>query len=167
MLFYVQINVALLINKNMTNQTSRPSSNSFINFFKKLRELFSSPNPQEQVSSVSPDVSDEVADAISEEKNIKKDKLITGNTNSPKHIKPMKIIEYTSARLTFKKDEIEPLRDHDIIRIHVTNDSTTYEMTKKGFYRVFSNVVSSKSYTEIGNYNYKKTPQKALQFMVS
>jgi hypothetical protein len=29
---------------------------------------------------------------------------------------------------------------------------------------VFSNVVSSKSYTEIGNYNYKKTPQKALQF---
>ena len=167
MLFYVDMSVTFLINKNMTKQTSRSSSNSFINFFKKLKGFFSSPNPQEQVSSVSPDVSDEVADAISEEKNIKKDKLITGNTNSPKHIKPMKIIEYTSARLTFKKDEIEPLRDHDIIRIHVTNDSTTYEMTKKGFYRVFSNVVSSKSYTEIGNYNYKKTPQKALQFMVS
>jgi hypothetical protein len=96
----------------------------------------------------------------------KKDKLNTENTNSPKHIKPKRIIEYTSARLTFKKDEIESLRDHNIIRIHVTNDSTTYEMTKKDFYTVFSNVVSSKSYTEIGNYNYKKTPQKALQFMV-
>ena len=166
MLFYVSINVTLLINKNMTNQTSRSSSNSFINFFKRLKGFFSSPNPQEQVSSVSPDVSDEVADAISEEKNIKKDELNTENTNSPKYIKPMRIIEYTSARLTFKKDDIEPLRDHDIIRIHVTNDSTTYEMTKKDFYTVFSNVVSSKSYTEIENYNYKKTPQKALQFMV-
>ena len=56
----------------MTKQTSRSSSNSFINFFKKLKGFFSSPNPQEQVSSVSPDVSDEVADAISEEKILKR-----------------------------------------------------------------------------------------------
>ncbi len=150
----------------MTNQTSRSSSHSFINFLKKLRGFFSFSSSQEQGNSVSPDVSDEVTDAISEEKNIKKDKLNTENTNSPKHIKPMKIIEYTSARLTFKKDEIEPIRDHDIVRIHVTNDNDTYEMAKKDFYIVFSNVVTSKSYTEIGSYNYNKIPQKALQFRV-
>ena len=74
--------------------------------------------------------------------------------------------KYSAARLTFKRDEIEPLDWHDKIRIFVSNEGCNYEITKKDFYDVFDNVVESKSYKEYGNYNYQKTPSKADQFLV-
>jgi hypothetical protein len=76
------------------------------------------------------------------------------------------MIEYTASRLTFKRDEIELLNDNDYIKIHVTQDNTSYKMTKREFYQTFDNVVNSKSYREIGNYNYIKTPNKALQYLI-
>ncbi len=75
--------------------------------------------------------------------------------------------QYSAARLTFKRDEIEPLDWDDLIRIHVTNEGQTYEMTKKDFYNVFDNVVRSKSYRIYGNYNYHPTPSKAFQFLAN
>ena len=62
------------------------------------------------------------------------------------------MIEYTATRLTFKRDEIERLNDDDYIKIHVIQDNATYKMTKREFYQTFYNVVSSRSYKEIGSY---------------
>ena len=76
------------------------------------------------------------------------------------------MIEYTATRLTFKRDKIERLNDDDYIKIHVIQDNATYKMTKREFYQTFDNVVSSKSYKEIGNYNYRKTPKKALKYLI-
>ena len=76
------------------------------------------------------------------------------------------MLEYTSARLTFKRDEIEALRDEDYFQVHVTNDNSSYKMTKKEFHDTFSNVINSKSYRVIGDYNYPKTPEKALKYLV-
>ncbi len=77
-----------------------------------------------------------------------------------------KNVEYTATRLTFRRDEIEQLNDGDYIKIHVSQDNATYKMTKREFYQTFNNVVSSKSYREIGNYNYGKTPSKALKYLI-
>ena len=76
------------------------------------------------------------------------------------------MIEYTATRLTFKRDLIEPLDNQDYIKIHVTNDNASYKMTKREFYETFDNVVKTESYTEIGNYNYGKTPSKALKHLI-
>ncbi len=75
--------------------------------------------------------------------------------------------QYSAARLRFNRDEIEPLDWNDSIRIHVTNEGSTYEMTKKEFYDVFDNVVRSKSYRIHGYYHYHTTPSKAFQFLVN
>lgn len=74
--------------------------------------------------------------------------------------------EYVSARLTFKRDEIEPLKESELIPIHVSNERKIYRMTKAQFYSTFNNVVCSKSYQEIGCYNYGKTPSKAEQYLI-
>jgi len=76
-------------------------------------------------------------------------------------------ISYSSTRLLFKRDEIEPLDWEDKIRIYASNDNCSYEMTKREFYEVFSNVVKTRSYLEAGIYHYVKTPAKAFQFIVS
>ena len=76
------------------------------------------------------------------------------------------MIEYTATRLTFKRDEIERLNDDDYIKIYVSQDNATYKMTKREFYQTFDNVVSTNSYKEIGNYNYGKTPKKALKYLI-
>ena len=73
---------------------------------------------------------------------------------------------YSSTRLLFKRDEIEKLSWEDKIRIYSSNDRQTYEMTKREFYDVFSNVVKTKSYKENGIYHYHKTPAKAFRFIV-
>ena len=39
-------------------------------------------------------------------------------------------------------------------------------MTKREFYETFDNVVKTESYREIGNYNYGKTPSKALKHLI-
>lgn len=76
------------------------------------------------------------------------------------------MLEYTATRLKFKRDEIEALGDDDYFKIHVTNDNTSYKMTKKEFHYTFSNVINTKSYIEDGSYNYQKTPDKALKYLV-
>ena len=76
------------------------------------------------------------------------------------------MLQYKSTRLTFKRDEIEQLNDGDYIKIYVIQDNASYKMTKREFYQTFDNVVSSKSYREIGNYNYKKTPNKTLKYLI-
>jgi hypothetical protein len=76
------------------------------------------------------------------------------------------MIEYTATRLTFRRDEIEQLNDGDYIKIHVSQDNATYKMTKREFYQTFYNVVSSKSYKEIGSYNYPITPNQALKYLI-
>lgn len=76
------------------------------------------------------------------------------------------MIEYTSTRLTFKKNEIKNLDENEYFKVNVTNDNATYKMTKKEFYKTFLNVVNSISYKENGNYNYKKTPKKAFKYIV-
>lgn len=74
---------------------------------------------------------------------------------------------YSSTRLLFKIDEIESLDWHEKFSVYSSNDEYTYEITKKEFYDVFSNVVKTKSYIEEGICHYVKTPAKAFQFIVS
>ncbi len=74
------------------------------------------------------------------------------------------MISYQSARLTFKKDLIQPLKWTDEIQITVYGEAV-YKMTKKEFYETFDNVVKSESYQVLGNYNYKQTPAKANKFV--
>lgn len=73
--------------------------------------------------------------------------------------------QYRAARLTFKRDVIEPLSPNEAFR--VVTPSGTFEMTKADFYRVFSNVPLTRSYREAGNYNYATLPRAAAQFLVA
>ena len=76
------------------------------------------------------------------------------------------MLEYTRARLTFLRDEIESLKNEDHFIVHVKNDQASYKMTKGDFYNTFNKVVKTKSYLKTGNYNYPKTPSKALKYIV-
>lgn len=73
-------------------------------------------------------------------------------------------VEYTAYRLLFRADIIEPLSENDIIIIHAPDG--TFKMSKADFYRVFSNVVKTKSYQEKRIYHYWRTPKKAMEFLV-
>ncbi len=75
------------------------------------------------------------------------------------------MVEYSCKRLCFRADIIEPLKDTDCFTIHTPNG--TFQMTKSDFYRVFHNVVKSKSYQDNRIYHMSKPPQKALQFLKS
>ena len=75
----------------------------------------------------------------------------------------MTTVEYSAYRLLFRADEIEPLSDNDIIIIHTPDG--TFRMTIADFYRVFSNVVKTKSYLERRIYHYWRTPKKAMEFL--
>lgn len=76
----------------------------------------------------------------------------------------MKNIKYTSSRLCFKADEIEPLNDSDVFIIQTPQG--TFQFTKVEFYREFSNVTKTKSYRENGVYHYSVTPKRALSFLI-
>lgn len=76
----------------------------------------------------------------------------------------MKNIKYTSSRLCFKADEIEPLNDSDVFIIQTPQG--TFQFTKAEFYREFSNVTKTKSYRENGVYHYSVTPKRALSFLI-
>ena len=68
-----------------------------------------------------------------------------------------------STRFHAKEKVIGPLNMSDYFEIRTP--STTWRMTKADFYRVFANVVRSKSYTgSRGEYHYPKPPRKAAQF---
>lgn len=72
--------------------------------------------------------------------------------------------EYKATRLLFRAEVIEPLKDSDVFRVHTPEG--TFSMTKADFYKVFSNVVKTKSYRDRGIYHYPKIPTKALVFLV-
>jgi hypothetical protein len=73
-------------------------------------------------------------------------------------------VTYHASRLTFKFQSIEPLERTEAFRVVTKNG--TYQMTKADFYRVFPNVVQSRSYQEHGIYNYVTTPRKAEEFLI-
>ncbi len=75
------------------------------------------------------------------------------------------MVEYTSSRLCFKADVIEPLRENDVFFVHTPDG--TFKFTKADFYAVFSNVITSKSYQEGRIYQYKCPPKQAYPFLVS
>ena len=75
------------------------------------------------------------------------------------------MIEYTSSRLCFKADLIEPLKDNDVFVVHTLNG--IFKFTKADFYRVFSNVIETKSYQEGRLYSCKYPPKRALPFLIS
>lgn len=75
------------------------------------------------------------------------------------------MIEYTSSRLCFKADLIEPLKDNDSFIVRTPNG--TFKFTKADFYRVFSNVIETKSYQEGRMYSCKYPPKRAMQFLIS
>lgn len=75
------------------------------------------------------------------------------------------MVEYISSRLCFKADLIEPLKDNDSFIVHTPNG--TFKFTKADFYRVFSNVIETKSYQEGRMYSYKYPPKRAMQFLIT
>ena len=76
------------------------------------------------------------------------------------------ITTYTSNRLHFKADVIEPLGMDEVFEV-VTPDPT-WRMTKADFCRVFPNVRKSRSYAGARReYHYPKPPEKAEQFRVN
>lgn len=75
------------------------------------------------------------------------------------------MVEYTSSRLCFKADLIEPLNDNDSFIVHTPDG--TFKFTKADFYRVFSNVIETKSYLEGRLYSCKYPPKRAMQFLIS
>lgn len=76
-------------------------------------------------------------------------------------MKPEATYEYY--RLCFKANVIEPLGDDDQFRVDTPEGS--FVMTKRDFYRVFANVVRTRSYRTARIYHYPKTPQKAAAFL--
>lgn len=72
---------------------------------------------------------------------------------------------YRSTRLTFVRDEIEPLRLHE--RFGIETPDGTFEMSKGDFRSTFPNVAASKSYQDNGRYSYSQTPRKAQKFLVN
>lgn len=75
------------------------------------------------------------------------------------------MIEYTSSRLCFKADLIEPLKDNDVFVVHTPNG--TFKFIKADFYRVFSNIIETKSYQEGRLYSCKYPPKRSMQFLIS
>jgi hypothetical protein len=70
---------------------------------------------------------------------------------------------YSSTRLLFKAAIIEALEPSE--RFQVITPDGTFEMTKADFYRVFPNVVRSRSYRHAGVYHYPRVPSAALEFL--
>ena len=79
--------------------------------------------------------------------------------------------EYTSTRFTFLRRVIEPMNDDDILVINVLcaqnpDNDGRFKLTKRQIYKTFNNVINSVAYNRDGNYNYKKTPNRAKQYRV-
>ena len=82
-----------------------------------------------------------------------------------------KTFEYTSTRLTFRKDVIEPMDFDDILIINVLgaqnpDNNGRFKMTKRQIYQTYDNVIKSVAYNRDGNYNYKQTPYSAQLYRV-
>lgn len=71
---------------------------------------------------------------------------------------------YRHTCLCFKADQIEPLPMDGSFR--VTTNAGTFQMTKAEFYRVFANVLLTRSYRAPGGYHYSVLPQRAERYRV-
>lgn len=69
---------------------------------------------------------------------------------------------WTRSRLTFLRDEIEPLGMNDSFTANCPEGSFT--MTKAEFYRDFANVPRTRAYRNDGFYNYPKIPDHAWKY---
>lgn len=67
-------------------------------------------------------------------------------------------------RLTFKTELIESLQDDDFY-VNEIESLGTFRISKRDFYKEFSNVVNSESYKN-GNYNSETFPKKAERFLI-
>ena len=76
--------------------------------------------------------------------------------------RPSYIWEYE--KLTFSKKKIDSLLPDEKFTIRVKKTKESFTMTKREFYRVFDNVVNSKTYLEKGYYSYTTIPRKAYIF---
>ena len=73
------------------------------------------------------------------------------------------MIQYSSSRLCFKADVIEPLNYDDIFAIHTPVG--VFQMSKAEFYKTFPNIVKTASYQKGRLYNMKTPTRKAMQFL--
>ena len=73
------------------------------------------------------------------------------------------MIEYSSSRLCFKADVIEPLNNDDIFAVHTP--CGVFQMTKAEFYETFPNIVKTKSYQKGRLYSMKTPTRKAMCFL--
>jgi hypothetical protein len=72
---------------------------------------------------------------------------------------------YKFSRLCIKRAVIEALSPNDSFRVETPVGA--FQMTKADFYRVFPNVVQSRSYADDGIYHYRKLPSHAEEFRVA
>ena len=81
-----------------------------------------------------------------------------------------KIYEYSSTRLSFRKNIIDNMKENDCLIINVRgavdrNNDGVFKLTKKQIFENFENVIKSKAYKD-GGYNYQTTPQKAQRYRI-
>ena len=73
------------------------------------------------------------------------------------------MVQYSSSRLCFKADVIEPLNYDDIFAIHTPVG--VFQMSKAEFYKTFPNIVKTASYQKGRLYSMKTPTRKAMQFL--
>jgi len=73
------------------------------------------------------------------------------------------MVHYSSSRLCFKADVIEPLNDDDIFAVHTPVG--VFQMSKAEFYNTFPNIVKTESYQKGRLYSMKTPTKKAIQFL--
>jgi hypothetical protein len=79
-------------------------------------------------------------------------------------VTPAPVATYKFSRICFKRDVIEALGPNDSFRVETPIG--TFQMSKTEFYRVFPNVVQSRSYSQDGIYHYRTLPRQAEQFRI-
>jgi hypothetical protein len=72
-------------------------------------------------------------------------------------------VHYRSARLTFRREQIESLPSDGLITIETPKG--TFEMTRSQFEAEFPKVVRSSSYSRAGVYHYPTVPSKAMKYL--
>ena len=77
---------------------------------------------------------------------------------------PPPVVTYKFSRLCFKREIIESLGASDAFRVETPVG--TFQMTKGDFYKVFPNVIQSRSYAQDGIYHYRKLPSQAERFRI-
>lgn len=73
------------------------------------------------------------------------------------------MVQYSSSRLCFKADVIEPLNDDDIFAVHTPVG--VFQMSKAKFYNTFPNIVKTESYQKGRLYSMNTPTRKAMQFL--